>query len=195
MLRRALPLLAVLTATVAGFARGDEDTRTALGFEQALREKGYFDLAGEYLDKLRSEKSTPDEIRTVIDYEFGRLLIDEAAKTGDLVRRKELLEQARGRLETFTKAHPNHELASEALVQLARLLVGAAATCQCSWGRRARTRPRRTPSSSRHGPPSTRPGPPTSRPTNGSRPSSRRFPTSCPTTTRASRSASGATRP
>ena len=123
MLRRALPLLAVLTATLAGFARADEDPRTALEFEQALREKGYFDLAGDYLEKLRSEKSTPDAIRTVIDYEFGRLLIDEAAKTGDLVRRKELLEQARGRLEAFTKAHPNHELASEALVQLARLLV------------------------------------------------------------------------
>src|SRR5262249_5725994 len=46
-----------------------------------------------------------------------------AAKTGDLVRRKELLEQARNRLDAFTKAHPDHEQASEALVQLARLLV------------------------------------------------------------------------
>ena len=123
MSRRALPLFAVLIATLAGVARADEDPRTALEFEQALREKGFFDLAGDYLEKLRSEKSTPEEIRTVIDYEFGRLLIDEAAKTGDLVRRKELLEQARSRLETFTKAQPNHELASEALVQLARLLV------------------------------------------------------------------------
>ena len=85
--------------------------------------RGYFDLASDYLEKLREEKSTPQEFRTVIDYEFGRLLIDEASKTGDLVRRKELLEQARSRLETFTKGQPNHELASEALVQLARLLV------------------------------------------------------------------------
>jgi tetratricopeptide (TPR) repeat protein len=123
MLRRALPLLAALAAILAGPAVGDEDPRTALDFEQALREKGYFDLAGDYLERLRSEKSTPDEIRTVIDYEFGRLLIDEAAKTGDLVRRKELLEQARNRLDSFTKAHANHEFASEALVQLARLLV------------------------------------------------------------------------
>ncbi len=123
MLRRALPLFAVLIATLAAHARADEDPRTALEFEQALREKGFFDLAGDYLERLRSEKSTPEEIRTVIDYEFGRLLIDEAAKTGDLVRRKELLEQARNRLDAFTKAQPNHELASEALVQLARLLV------------------------------------------------------------------------
>jgi tetratricopeptide (TPR) repeat protein len=127
MLRRAFPLAALLAATLvpswARPARGDEDSRTALEFVQALRERGYFDLAGDYLEKLRAEKGTPDSVRAVIDYEFGRLLIDEASKSGDLVRRKELLEQARTRLETFTKTQPNHELASEALVQLARLLV------------------------------------------------------------------------
>src|SRR4051794_8963758 len=127
MLRRAIPLAALLVATLVaarpGLVRGDEDPRTALDFVQALRERGYFDLASDYLEKLRSEKGTPEEVRAVIEYEFGRLLTDEASKTGDLVRRKELLEQSRGRLEAFTKAHPDHELASEALVQLARLLV------------------------------------------------------------------------
>jgi hypothetical protein len=123
MLRRVLPLLAALCVTLPGVGRGDEDPRTALEFVQALREKGLFDLANTYLEQLRTEKATPDEIRTVIDYEFGRLLIDEAAKTGDLVHRKELLEQARNRLDDFTKAQPDHALASEALVQLARLLV------------------------------------------------------------------------
>src|SRR4051794_4116689 len=127
MLRRAIPLAALWMATLVasgpGPVRGDEDPRTALEFVQALRERGYFDLASGYLDKLRAEPGTPAEIRAVLDYEFGRLLIDEAAKTGDLVRRKELLEQARGRLDAFTKSQPDHELASEALVQLARLLV------------------------------------------------------------------------
>jgi tetratricopeptide (TPR) repeat protein len=127
MLRRAFPLAAVLAASLfpygPGAARGDEDPRTALEFVQALRENGYFDLASEYLEKLRAEKGTPGDVLAIIDYEIGRLLIDEASKTGDLVRRKELLEQARGRLESFTKNQPNHELASEALVQLARLLV------------------------------------------------------------------------
>src|SRR4051794_41153374 len=126
MLRRAFVLVAMLAGLVqvwTGLVRADEDPRTAIEFEQALRERGYFDLASDYLEKLRSEKGTPEEVRAVIEYEFGRLLTDEASKTGDLVRRKELLEQSRGRLEAFTKAHPDHELASEALVQLARLLV------------------------------------------------------------------------
>src|SRR5262249_55541764 len=106
-----------------GGVRADEDPRTALDFVQALRERGYFDVASDYLEKLRQESGTPDDLRAVLDYEFGRLLIDEASRTGDLVRRKELLEQARNRLDAFTKAHPDHEFASEALVQLARLLV------------------------------------------------------------------------
>jgi tetratricopeptide (TPR) repeat protein len=123
MLRRRLPLLAALCVTLPLAGRADEDPRTALDFVQGLRDKGYFDLAGDYLEKLRTDKATPEEIRGVLDYEIGRLGIDEAAKTGDLVRRKELLDQARGHLDDFTKAQPNHALASEALVQLARLLV------------------------------------------------------------------------
>ena len=131
MLRSPLPILALTFALLAPAwsgigtvsVRAEEDPRTALEFVHALREKGYFDLASDYLDLLRAEKGTPEEIRVVLDYEFGRLLIDEASRSGDLVRRKELLEQARGRLEAFTKDHPGHELASEALVELARLLV------------------------------------------------------------------------
>src|SRR4051812_24183305 len=102
MLRRGLPLAMLLlpaaTWVATGAVRADEDARTALEFVQELRERGFFDVAASYLDQLRATPGTPDDIRAVIDYEFGRLLIDEAAKTGDLVRRKELLEQARGRL-------------------------------------------------------------------------------------------------
>ena len=59
----------------------------------------------------------------MLDYQEGRTEIDEASKTGDLVRRRELLEQARTKLEAFIKAQPNHPLAREALVQIARMLV------------------------------------------------------------------------
>jgi tetratricopeptide (TPR) repeat protein len=125
MMRRAVSLAAVLAAILSWLvpARGDEDVRNAPEFIQALRERGYYDLAGEYLERLRQQPDIPGGFRATIDYEQGLILLDEAAKTGDLVRRKELLEQARGELESLTKANPNHELAPEALVQLARLLV------------------------------------------------------------------------
>jgi hypothetical protein len=55
MMRRAVSLAAVLAAILSWLvpARGDEDVRNAPEFIQALRERGYYDLAGEYLERLR----------------------------------------------------------------------------------------------------------------------------------------------
>ncbi|MGE3819521.1 MAG: hypothetical protein AB7I30_08800, partial [Isosphaeraceae bacterium] len=100
-----------------------EDPRTASTFLQGLRDRGYFDLAAEYLERLRAESATPPELSEVIDYELGRTYLDEASRTGDLVRRRDLLDKARVRLETFTREHANHLNAPEAFVQLARLMV------------------------------------------------------------------------
>jgi tetratricopeptide (TPR) repeat protein len=100
-----------------------EDSRTALRFLQELRDRGLHDLALEFLDRLRADPDLPAELKVVLDYQDGRTLIDEAQKTGDLVRRRELLEQARTKLESFVKSQPTHPLAREALVQIARMLV------------------------------------------------------------------------
>ena len=123
--RRAFLLAAVLAGTLVWLApaRADEDSRTALKFVQALREHKLYDVAIGYLDQIRQERGIPNNIRALIDYEEGRILLDEAAATGDLVHRKELLENARGKLDSFTRVNPNHSLRPEALVQLARLLV------------------------------------------------------------------------
>ena len=113
----------VALALTASVSRAEDDPRTAAKFLQGLRDRGYYDLAAEYLEALRGQPGTPADLATVIDYELGRILVDEASRSGDLVRRKELLEQARGKLDAFTKAHADHPKAPDALVQLARLLV------------------------------------------------------------------------
>ncbi len=125
MLRRGFLWGAVLAVTLAGLttAARAEDMRTADEFLRGLRERGYFDLASEFLEELRTNKETPGDIKATIDYEQGRLLLEEAAKTGDLVRKKELLDQARGKIAQFVAQHGKHKAASEAAVQLARLLV------------------------------------------------------------------------
>jgi len=125
MLRRAFVRGAVLAVMVAGPAavRAEEDMRTAVQFLAGLRERGLYDLACEYLELLRNDRSTPEEIRSTIDYDKGQLLVDEAAKTGDLVRRKDLLDQARGDIATFVEKQPKHARASEAVIALARLYV------------------------------------------------------------------------
>jgi cellulose synthase operon protein C len=107
----------------AATARGDEDARNAAEFIQGLRERGYYELATDYLEQVRKQPDAPAELVLTADYEVGRMLLDEASKTGDLARRRDLLDQARGKLDAFTKANPKHPKAPEALVELARLLV------------------------------------------------------------------------
>jgi tetratricopeptide (TPR) repeat protein len=92
-------------------------------FLQELRDRGYHDLALEFIDQLRADPDLPAEMKVVLDYQDGRTQIDEASKSGDIVRGRELLEHARAKLDAFTKAHPDHPLAREALVQIARMLV------------------------------------------------------------------------
>jgi cellulose synthase operon protein C len=118
----ALLVLGVGPVLFAAAARADEDARNAQDFVQGLRDRGYFDLATEYLERIKTQADTPAEYRVVIDYELGRLLVDEASRSGDLVRKQELLEQARERLNAFSKANPSHAKATDALAELGRLL-------------------------------------------------------------------------
>ena len=76
-----------------------EDPRIALRFLQELRDRGLHDLALQYIDQLRADPGLPANLKMVLDYQEGRTQIDEAAKTGDLVRRRELLEEARTKLD------------------------------------------------------------------------------------------------
>ncbi len=103
-----------------GVGRADEDPRIVEPFLQALRDRGLFDLALDYIDKLRRDPAIPAELKAVLDYHEGKTRIDEAAKTGDLARRRELLDQASARLERFIKEHPDNPLTREALVEIAR---------------------------------------------------------------------------
>src|SRR4051794_19975928 len=118
-----LTLVALAVVLPIGIAARAEDARTSQQFLQELRDKGFHDLALEFIDQLRSDPKLPADLKALLDYQEGRTEIDEASKTGDLVRRRELLEQARTKLESFIKAQPNHPLAREALVQVSRILV------------------------------------------------------------------------
>ena len=100
-----------------------EDSRTALAFIEQLRERGLHDQALEYLNILRADAGLPANIKVLLDYEEGRTLIDEAAKSGDLVLREDLLKEARGKLEGFVKANPQLTETRDALVLMAKLLI------------------------------------------------------------------------
>ena len=67
----------VLSAGLAETRAGD-DPRVIPDFVQGLRDKGYYDVALQYLDRLRSDPSTPAEIKATLEYEEGKTLIEEA---------------------------------------------------------------------------------------------------------------------
>src|SRR5262245_42982491 len=121
---RSLVLLGVFVglAGASPQARAGEDPRTIVRFLQELKNHGLHDLALEYLNQLRDDPSLPADLKTTLDYEEGRTLIDEASRS-DLVRREELLREAKDKLEGFIKANPDRPEARDALVQMAKMLV------------------------------------------------------------------------
>src|SRR5262245_30087428 len=116
---------AILTCWALGSrsVRAAEDPRTVSRFLQALKTHGLHDIGLEYLNQLLNDPALPADRKAGLDYEEGRLLIDEAARSGDLVLREELLKEARGKLEGFVKDYPQRPEKRDALVQLAKLLV------------------------------------------------------------------------
>jgi hypothetical protein len=113
----------LLEIIAAGPACAAEDSRTVLLFVNSLREHGLHEYALQYLEILHADADLPPDIKNVLDFEVGKTLIDEAAKSNDLVRREELLKEARSQLETFAAAHPDLPQARDALVLMAKLLI------------------------------------------------------------------------
>jgi hypothetical protein len=129
MARRVLVRVGNVVSTVlvllalSSQVRSGEDPRTALKFLEKLRDKGLYDQALWFIDALRADPELPADLKAVLGYYEGRIRIDEAARTGDLVQKRELLDRARGRLEAFAAEQPDHPLTREALVQVGRMLV------------------------------------------------------------------------
>ncbi len=125
MTRRALSICLALAASGAvatSEARAADDPRFAAGFIQGLRERGYYDLALDYLTALRADKDTPSDVRARLDFEEGRALVDAATHGSDPEVSRRQFDQARDRLEAYIKANPGKPEMVEALVDLAHLL-------------------------------------------------------------------------
>jgi len=128
LLARAVLCLVVLAGGVAraqNKSKAKDKDAVAAGpemrFLQGLRERGYNDLALEYLDALRKDPSVSPELKVVLDYEEGRGILDEATRLGDLDRKLVEFDKARAKLDAFATANPKHPLAPEALMQMARI--------------------------------------------------------------------------
>lgn len=113
----------IILAGLVSHISASEDPRIAPQFLDALRERGYYDLAIDELNALRTQPGLSADLKVGLDYEEGKTLLEESSRTGDLVRRKELLDQSRTKLEKFTKDHADLPAAREAYIQIARMMV------------------------------------------------------------------------
>jgi len=109
-----------LVGAIGPAARAAEPARE---FLRALREAGYHDMALEYLQRMRTSRLAPIELKEVLLYETGSTLIESSRDQRDLAIREKQLDEARDALKKFVGMHPDHALVSSANSQLGNLLV------------------------------------------------------------------------
>jgi len=120
-LRRLAALAAAgwLGVAAAHSEAGEEPRK----FLEGLRQRGYFEVALDYLEQMRNSPLADRQFKEAVDYEAGATLIDGARAARSMTTREEQLGEAKAKFEKFLADHPQHPLASSARRQLANLLV------------------------------------------------------------------------
>lgn len=123
LVRLAASLLAVVLCLVGPqlFAREQADE-----FVAALRERGLYELALDYLSQMETSPLADAAFRARISYHRGVTLISQARQTPDADQRAALFRQASQELDQFVAANPQSPAAPEALLELANVLVDQA---------------------------------------------------------------------
>ena len=94
----------------------------AAEFLEVLRQRRYFDVAEQYLEKMATSSLAPEGFRDRIDYERAVILIQGASLLGNPQLQSEQLERAEQLIQKFMMDFPDHILKNSALGQLGSLL-------------------------------------------------------------------------
>jgi hypothetical protein len=120
--RLVLVALAAVAAT-AGTAPRAAAAEPAKAFLTGLRERGYYDVALDYLDSIAKSPLIGDEMRETIGYEKGLTILQAGRTQRDTTVRQRYFEQARVEFTGFASQNPTHPLAVSASNQVGNLLV------------------------------------------------------------------------
>jgi len=111
----AITLVALACVVRPGYAAEDWSA-----FLDALKARGYNDVALVYLKQLQDEGQVPPELDAELDYRIGAAAFDEAIGVSG-TRRESLLNQASDAFENYLSSHPDGPSALEATSGLARI--------------------------------------------------------------------------
>jgi len=103
-----------LVLSVVGILQAVEPARD---FLKALREKGYYEEAIEYLDSVQSNPGVPVEFKETLLYERGLTLVEGSRHKRDNALREKDLNNAQESLRKFVAENPEHLLAMAAQSQ------------------------------------------------------------------------------
>lgn len=95
----------------------------AQAFLDALRERGYFDTALDYIEWLRTSPLCPGRMKESLDYEAAMTNLTASLATQDPKYRIEYLDKARQQFEDFLQQHPLDPKSPDARLQLGNVLV------------------------------------------------------------------------
>jgi tetratricopeptide (TPR) repeat protein len=95
----------------------------AAEFLRGLREHGYYDMALEYLEQMRSSPLAPADFKESILYETGATLVAAAAKQRDVPTRLKQLDEAGDTLRRFISQAAEHPKVPAAKSELGSILL------------------------------------------------------------------------
>lgn len=121
MTRRGQFLLACFAAAVLPAAA--QAIEPAADFLDRLRERGYYDVAIDYLDSAANNPAVPAAFKETLTYERGVTLIQGAKFQRDTGLREKQLDEGQKTLQQFVTAQPAHLLTMSARSQLGNVIV------------------------------------------------------------------------
>ena len=121
MMRRYSPLAVLFCLALPAAPLGAVEPAQA--FLDGLRDRGYFDVAVEYLKSAENNPNVPVQFKETLPYERGVTLVKGARLQRDSALREQQLDEGQQVLQQFVTAQPNHLLAVAARSELGNVIV------------------------------------------------------------------------
>jgi hypothetical protein len=105
------------------FAAGSQAAEPARDFLQALRDRGYYEEAIDYLDLAKNDPNVPVDFKEAIQYERGITLVEGSKFKRDSALRERDINLAQEALRQFLAERPDHLLVMSARSQMGNVTV------------------------------------------------------------------------